>query len=336
MTAASLIKPAYQNGLQPVDLGRHLGGIANLIELCFGAELDAGGRGLIREMQLLSRAGPALGLLSRLMPGRQPWNIGYVWVEDGRVVGSVSTQPAATRSSAWLVANVAVHPDYRRRGIAAALMRATLDMLRSRGAAEAILQVDDDNLGAVALYRNLGFGRVATQTTWARPGYNAPPPFTASAFDIRLRQPREWAEELALARLVRPAGLLWAQPLSAGDFRHGLQKQLAHFLSGQTDEHWLVSDPLYPNLPAGAGHLAGALILSMGGLDGDRLHLLVHPRYQGQLERPLVGRALRRLGRRPAPARLEYDSDDAAATQVLTDLGFQARRVLRWMRIDIR
>src|SRR5205085_11606030 len=111
MTAASLFKSAHQNGLQPVDLGRHLGGIASLIELCFGAELDAGGRGLIREMQLLSRAGPAVRVLQALTFGQQPWNTGFVWVEDGQVVGSVSTQPAAARASSWLVANVAVHPD---------------------------------------------------------------------------------------------------------------------------------------------------------------------------------------------------------------------------------
>src|SRR5678816_2013015 len=101
MTAASLFKPAHQNGLQPVDLGRHLGGIARLIELCFGAEMDAGGRRLIREMQPLSRAGPAVRLLQALSFGQQPWNIGYVWVEDGQVVGTVSTQPAAPRSNSW-------------------------------------------------------------------------------------------------------------------------------------------------------------------------------------------------------------------------------------------
>ena len=66
MTAASLFKPNAHNGLQPVDLGRHLGSIANLIELCFGAEMDAGGRSLIREMQLLARAGPAMRLLQML------------------------------------------------------------------------------------------------------------------------------------------------------------------------------------------------------------------------------------------------------------------------------
>jgi ribosomal protein S18 acetylase RimI-like enzyme len=332
MTAASLLKPAAQNGLQPVDLSRHLGGIADLIELCFGAELDAGGRGLIREMQFLSRTGPALRVLQTVMLGQQPWNLGFVWVEGGRVVGSVSTQPAATRSKSWLVANVAVHPDFRRHGIALALMRATLDQVRSQGGVEAILQVDDDNLAAVSLYRQMGFARVTTRTNWARAGYSTPPAFEASRFDVRLRGPGEWADQLALASLVRPEGVEWTQPLSASAFRPGLRKTIEQFFSGRTDEHWVVTDP-----DAAAGvPLAGSLIISGGAADGDRLVLLIHPRYHGQLERPLLVRALRRLGNRPWPVRMDYDADDESAAAVLADLGFQSRRVLRWMRTDIR
>src|SRR5688500_5732786 len=103
MAAASLLKAAAHNGLEPVDIGRHLGGIAERIELCCRAELDAAGRGLIREMHLLSRAGPALRVLQTLMMGQQPWSLGYVWVEGGRVVGTVSTQRAVPRSTTWLV-----------------------------------------------------------------------------------------------------------------------------------------------------------------------------------------------------------------------------------------
>ncbi len=334
MTAASLLKPAAQNGLQPVDLSRHLGGIADLIELCFGAELDAGGRGLIREMQFLSHTGPALRVLQAIMLGQQPWNLGFVWVEAGRVVGTVSTQPAHSRSKSWLVANVAVHPDFRRHGIALALMRATLDLIRSQAGREAILQVDDDNLAAVTLYRQLGFARVTTRTTWVRAGYLTPPAFQASPFDVRLRAPGEWSEQLALAALVRPEGLEWAKPLQESDFRPGLRKSLEQFFSGRTDEHWVVTDP---QAPAGPGTgLAGSLVVSGGAADGDRLTLLVQPRYRGQLERPLLVRALRRLGHRPWPVRVEYDADDEVAASILGELGFQSRRVLRWMKAEIR
>lgn len=329
MTAASLFKPAAQNGLQPVDLSRHLGGIAELIELCFSADLDAGGRGLIREMKLLSHAGPALRVLQVLTLGRQPWNLGFVWVEDGRVIGSVSTQRAAPRSGTWLLANVAVHPSHRRRGIAQALMRATLDLVRSQGGREAILQVDDDNLAAVALYRGLGFTRLTTQITWERPAHLPPPEFIPSTFDIRLRAPHEWQQQFALAALVRPEGVVWPRPLSPGDFRSGPLKRLDHALSGRAEEHWVAHLGRTPLL-------AGSLSLHFNTPEGDRLLLLVHPQYQGQVERPLLVRGLRRLGRRAWSARLEHNADDEAASQALKGLGFRERRVLRWMRCAIR
>ncbi len=333
MTAASLLKSTAQNGLQPVDVTRHLGGIADLIELCFSAELDASGRGLIREMQFLSHAGPALRVLQVLMIGGQPWNLGYVWVDNGRVVGSASTQRATPRSRAWLVANVAVHPDYRRKGIALMMMRATLDLIAGQGGAEAILQVDDDNLAAITLYRNLGFTQVTTQSTWVRPAYLAVPPFEPSAFDVRPRAADEWTEQFALASLVRPEGLTWGHPLSSQDFRPGLARRLERFFAGRAEEHWVVTEP---GTGTGKSALVGSLTLRVNEPDGDRLTLLVHPRYRGKFERAMLVRGLRRLGRRPWGARVDYDADDEQAGKALTALGFQVRRTLRWMRRAIR
>jgi len=327
MTTDSIFKTGPQNGLQPVDLGRHLGGIATLMELCFDADMDANGRGLVREMQFLSHLGPLLGLFTVLSGGQQPWpwGLGFVWVEEGQVVGSVSTQRAVAQASTWLVANVAVHPHYRRRGIAWALMHATLDFIRSHGGRQIILQVDDDNPGAIDLYRRLGFSHTTTQTAWLRPAHTAAPPYRSSAFDIRLRRRDEWAEQLALATLIRPEGLAWNQPLRPEDFRPNWAKALDEFFSGQKEEHWVVE---------AHGRLVGSLLLRINWAEGDRMILLVHPDFRGQVERPLLERGLRRLASHAV--RLEYFADDILASTTLRELNFQPTRTLRWMRLEMR
>ncbi len=53
--------------------------------------------------------------------------------------------------------NVAVAPRWRRHGIAGALLEATLERGRTRGARCAFLEVRASNVGAQALYRQYGF-----------------------------------------------------------------------------------------------------------------------------------------------------------------------------------
>ncbi len=329
MTAQLVINASLPNGLQPMDMTRHLEGLADLIEVCFSHEMDDGGRGIIREMRGLSRLGPGLHLLNWLGLGQDIWTLGHVWVESGRVVGSVSTQRSEAQPGAWLIANVAAHPDYRRRGISFALMQATLDLIRRRGGAEAILLVDDDNTGAIELYRRLGFTDVTTHTHWARPGRSIVPPLEPSRFDLRLRDSREWPEEMDLAALDRPHGLTWNHPLSPADFRPGFLRRLDQLVSGQTEEHWVAATPAHQ-------HPVGVLTIHMGLPEGDRLTLITHPALRGQLERPLLVRGLRRLGARPWATRIEHPTADETASAVLRELGFQAARTRRWMKKEIR
>jgi ribosomal-protein-alanine N-acetyltransferase len=68
----------------------------------------------------------------------------------------------------WLVGdemqinNVAVHPDWRRRGLGERMLRAALDVAKAGGAATAVLEVRQSNLAARTLYeRKLGFGFLA-------------------------------------------------------------------------------------------------------------------------------------------------------------------------------
>jgi ribosomal protein S18 acetylase RimI-like enzyme len=329
MTARLVLPAPPPEGLQPMNLVRHLAGVADLVELCFASEMEEGGYSAVREMRFLSRLGPALPLLLLLDFEKRIFTQGYVWVEEGRVVGNVNLQPIEHSPKTWAIANVAVHPQHRRRGIAQQMMQAALDHIHSLGGEEAVLMVDDDNVAAVELYRHLGFAHIATHTSWMRSGWRAAPAHEPSPYDIRLRAASEWQAAYALAREARPEGLAWNRPLRQSEFRGSWWRTLQHALSGEAEERWAVTLAESPQL-------IGSLTIATGLPEGDRLTILVHPDFRGRLERPLLVRGLRRLGPRPWNVRIEHPAHDEAASAMLRDLGFTASRTLRWMRKEIR
>jgi [ribosomal protein S18]-alanine N-acetyltransferase len=58
------------------------------------------------------------------------------------------------------IVSLAVNPDYRRRGLAGALMHSTLRSLRRTGARRVSLMVRPANHAAHTFYRSFGFRRV--------------------------------------------------------------------------------------------------------------------------------------------------------------------------------
>ncbi len=332
MTAATLAGKTPAAGLRPVNLQRDLGAIADLIELCFQGTLDESGLGAIREMRALSRTGPAVWLIGAVAQNRPVWSPGFVWLEDGRLVGNVAVQRSRRRGE-WLIANVAVHPQFRRRGIGMALTRAAIDLAREHGGNTAILQVDADNQAAVRLYLGLGFRKETSRTQWSRPP-GRPPEAEPSEWRLRLRNAGEWEAEYELASLAMPHGLAWNRPLARDDFRPTLARRLGRFFSGEREEHWLALAP-DPEAPGESSHPFGALRFLTGDQGRDRLTLLVHPEHAGRVERALLIHGLRRLGRRPWAAELEYPTGRPEAEAAFKDLGFAPGRILAWMRAEL-
>jgi hypothetical protein len=253
-----------------------------------------------------------------------------VWLAEGRVVGCISTQRAPGATGRWLIANVAVHPNHRRQGLALAMMRAALDLIRAHGGTEAMLQVDDDNAGALALYQHLGFRPLGAHTHWRRPSHfdeppTARPPAAPTALRVRPRASSEWAAQYALAQHTRPHGLHWNQPLTEQAFRPRWQEAFNDFFEGRTAEHWVVVDPAAPD------PLAAALYIEVNSFEHDRLTLLVAPRFAGQVELAVLSRGLQLLGRRPWATVIDHPSADEATTAALRALNFESRRVLCWM-----
>ena len=79
----------------------------------------------------------------------------------------------------WLVAgefhilNVAVHPDFRRRGVGAALIAEAVAEAQAAKAQLMILEVRRSNLGARRLYRKFGFEERRLRRNYYGPGEDA-------------------------------------------------------------------------------------------------------------------------------------------------------------------
>ncbi len=317
--------PSMEEGLRQVDMRRDLPGIAQLVELCFGDALDESGRAAIREMRALSRAGPLLWLLPLFPSGGPAWQYGFVYVHDGHLVGNVGAQPADGGRDAWLLANVAVHPDWRRKGIARQLVLAAVARAAHEGAERVVLQVDADNTYAINLYEQLGFETVTVRTTWRR-SQTRPPETMAMTAEIDLRPAlhSEWPLEQALLDQFRPQGLTWTAPLQVRHLRPSIGRSLSHFFNGRREERWLAFR---------SGEVVGWLYVLWSAGTADQIRWIVTPQSPGTFEHALLAHGLRRLGHRRCDVWVEHPAGEAADS--LLQHSFKATRTLHWMQLGL-
>lgn len=330
MTAVSVLK-RHKNGIRPVAVRYDLRQIADLIELCFADRMDRSGQMAIAEMRSMANLGVLLyGLqaMDKLLRGIVQ---GFVWEEDGHIVGNVSLYRAG-HSNAWVIANVAVHPDYRGRGLGYQLCAAALERIVEFGGSQAILQVDEDNPPAVNIYEQLGFVQQRTFVRWfwgqgnrvAKPLPDMPKITYAALHD--------WRAVYALAQRLRPdalGGLGWLRPTHESVFRPSLGRSLGRLFSPSSKETWVIRGQENP---------LDAIMFteSSFGASSIRFDLLVHPDKQGQLELFLLNYLLRRAGHSLRGAYTDHPADDFATTELLQRHNFQHKRALIHMRWDAK
>jgi ribosomal protein S18 acetylase RimI-like enzyme len=338
MVADSSQALRVEAGLRPMNPARDLGQVAALMEAAFGSTLDAAGRASLEGMRRMASGG-VLGWLNRTFGALGlAFPPGFVWIADGRIVGNISVRPGDTPGG-WFVGNVAVHPDYRRRGLARALLDAAISLVETRGGRWIVLQVDADNERAQRLYRALGFHTVGTLVRWRR-GFNQgehgehgedkentpralrSPRLNASASGnvvVRPRRSGEWRAEYELAQSVLPPALALIEPVLAGEFRPGLDGWLARLQEGVREEHWLAT---VDGSQVGAARVRRPGLLAGPYAHEARVDLYVHPDWSGTVEAPLLARAL-------APVTVSVRCDGAAADPAAGKAGAALESALR-------
>jgi ribosomal protein S18 acetylase RimI-like enzyme len=317
-----------------MEPGRDLAGVARLIQTAFADELDRAGQAALREMHSMSRLGPLLWWLDRTSLEFSELLSGFVWVEEGQIVGNATISRAAPGSQRWIISNVAVAELYRGRGIGRVLMDAAMELVREWGGRIVTLQVRHNNPPALRLYHSLGFREIFGTTDLRLDRVPKVQPLPVSHGKLRPRRFSAADAQLRyeLARAATPEEVQMEQPVRFTAYRLGVDQAVADLtrrLAGGGPTLRLVLDM--------DDHLGAAITAGTGTWWREgRLSLTVRPALRGQVERDLISHALHHLGhRRRRVVLARQPTFHPEAIEALKSFGFRELRTLLWMRRDL-
>jgi ribosomal protein S18 acetylase RimI-like enzyme len=308
--------------LRPINPQRDLIAIADLVELCFAGNLDREGKRYLEDMRLAARTPGYLLFAS----ATEQWSsiplTGYVWIEKGGIVGNLSLIPYRIHGKHhYLIANVAVHPDYRRQGIGRALTLEGIRHARDAGVPSVWLQVREDNDAAVTLYTKLGFKEQARRTTWYSSHAYSLPPFLEG---IRIGDPPAGVWETQKSWLLNcyPEELRWNLPLKPDLLRPGIVGALSRLLRAMSVQQWA----------AWRGHELLGILSCQTSVGFSSLLWLAST----QQNEDLAARVLLPHARKVFGSHRSFIIDFPAhhASAAIESAGFYVRQSLIWMKID--
>ena len=322
------------SGIRPLQPSRDLGELASLIEQAFGQELSQGGEQVLRELRLLARLGPLSVLLTGVGSDVQGLFNGFVWEQEGRVVGNVTVSRPTRHPSRWQISNVAVLESYRRRGIGRKLVEAAIDLILHRGGHTAYLFVRPDNMAATHLYESLGFVQVDRSTDLAYvPGTSGSQQRELGL--VQQLRAREAESLYELASQAMGAGSRWLAPVRRRHFVRSVDERLYRWLGAQLT----AAQATFWGAFATDSRLRAGLSLRATRLwnpGPHKLKLWIHPGYRGQLEDLVAEDVMTLLWRSPRRrTQITLAACEDAAVDALQRQGFSVVRSLALMKLEL-
>ena len=276
-------------GLRPFNPLLDFGPTSELIELAFGRDLDPSSRAMLHEMRTFGwLLGPLFWLFNALHSPLADSFGGYVWVEEGNIVGNVTVHRRYKGNAGWFISNLAVHPDHRGKGIAGELISAGMELARQKAAQRISLEVRTQNVPALRLYQDLGFTQVDSVSRMRTDPLRGAKPVPSEAYETMMVKPSEWNQLLLLAEDALSPEAREIRPPRREDYRPSFLQRLVSgmgdLLNGRTTHRFAARSH---------GEIAGVVTLRTGGfLVPHSLTLMVHPAHRRKVEETLLTHAL--------------------------------------------
>ncbi len=327
---SAITRPLIPNSsqLRPFDVRKDLNAVADLIETCFADTLDEDGRRYVNQMHAAARnLGYLRWALAVAENAPMPFS-GFVWEENGYLAGNLSLIPYKYQDKrCCLIANVAVDPAYRRKGIARSLTNSAIEHARKRGIDEIWLHVRSENESAMIMYQSLGFVERAQRTTWEikpRSQNRVASQTNTEPTDLSISRPqrRYWDQYRRWLRDIYPPELTWHQPFHLTALQPGLLGSVYRFFTGRHIRQWAAQQ--------GQRHI-GILTWQPHTKHADHLWLASSADNEERVIAALLPVARRQLARR---RRIILDYPAGRAILALHDQGFRIQQTLIWMRLE--
>jgi ribosomal protein S18 acetylase RimI-like enzyme len=318
----TLLSPNIRPLVPTTDMGE----TADLIDLCFGYQMDQDGLDYLRYIRQVASGTRNLRWVDGSQERVAVPLFGYVWEEDEKIVGNISLSPFQWRKEwYYLIANVAVHPDFRRRGIAKILTRQAIEHCVQRKVDHLWLQVKDFNHSAISLYESLGFRGKDQRTTWRSLDYLAAPAEVESNIHVVPRLKRDWESQKMWLSKYYPEQIRWYFGIHNDDLSPGLIRHV---------ENYLLYEQVMHHYSAYHQHdLVGVMTQQPVNSKQDHLYITVpEGRYESEATRNFLLFALRMFGEQKT-IRVNYPFGKAC--DAFEAANFKATNTLIWMKYEM-
>lgn len=239
----SKINPMPDPHLRPLDHSRDLMPVADLIEECFRETIDPDGLDYLAYLRDVARQEQAIPGWALYNAQIRPRFDGYVWEEDGRIVGNVTLLPTRKQGKRiFLIANVAVKHEYRGRGIGRKLTERALAGVMERKGSAAWLQVREDNPLAHGLYLSMGFTERACRTTWVIDSKIPERKPIQNGYSQHSRKEKDWNLQRSWLAQLYPDEVNWNLPFREELFLPGILRGVSRALNGEWVNHWVIKE----------------------------------------------------------------------------------------------
>jgi ribosomal protein S18 acetylase RimI-like enzyme len=227
----------------------------------------------------LRRLWPLLGTIRFFSPAVRDVMRGFVWEEEGNTAGMLTYQRRGT-SNTWYINNVAVAPEYRRRGIARKLLSAGIEDMGARDCQQVNLDVIAGNIPAYTLYEKLGFqqftGNIDLNYPEEAPLAHGSLP---EGYALEPNPVFEWRPRYELAKRLEPEEVQAFEPVTESLYRQPVIARLlipiVNSAQGFKDRRFLITSQKDGQV---IGHAAYQVRTRSGGVN--RLHMAIDPAHE--------------------------------------------------------